>query len=238
MFDTRPRPPYRDRPHAGKVLARSLAACAGQPDAIVLALPRGGVPVGYALARALDLPLDVVVVRKLGLPGMEEFAMGAVGGGGVCVLQDEVIKAFDVAPGQLEAAIAQAKAELSRRERAYRQGRLAPRLQGRCVLLVDDGLATGASMRAAIQVARRSGAARVIVAAPVGAPDTCASLAREVDALVVPVQPMLFRAVGSFYEQFGQTGDDEVLRLLDLAWDGRRVGRRKPRDKGEAGLRL
>lgn len=210
--------PYRNRAHAGRQLARALAPHAHDGEALVLALPRGGVPVGFAVARALGIALDVLMVRKLGLPGHEEFAMGAIGSGGVCVVQPDIVREFGVTPAALDAVCARELAELARRERIFRGARPAPPLRGRNVILVDDGLATGATMRAAIAVARAAGPAFVVAAAPVGAPDTCAALAPEVDALVCPLQPALFRAVGRWYRDFGQTTDDEVQDLLARAW--------------------
>ena len=210
--------PYRNRVHAGRQLARALAPHARGGAALVLALPRGGVPVGFAVARALGLSFDILMVRKLGLPGHEEFAMGAVGSGGVCVVQPDILREFGVTEAALTAVRARELAELARRERVFRGARPAPSLRGRSVILVDDGLATGATMRAAIAVARAAGPASLVVAAPVGAPDTCAALAAEVDALVCPLQPALFRAVGRWYRDFSQTTDGEVQHLLARAW--------------------
>jgi len=211
---------YKDRTHAGRQLARSLQRYAGQADTIVLGLPRGGVPVAFEVARALGAELDVLLVRKLGMPHHEEYAMGAIGSGGVRVLQPGVPGLMGVTQEQVDRVTARELAELERRDRLYRGGRLPPRLAGRCVILVDDGIATGATMLAALQVARRQGVAHLVVAAPVGAPDSVAALAREADEVVCPLAPPRFHAVGQYYQVFGQTGDDEVQDLLAQAWAG------------------
>jgi putative phosphoribosyl transferase len=209
---------YKNRSQAGKLLSQQLAHYTDRGDAIVLGLPRGGVPVAYAVARALRLPLDILLVRKLGMPGHEEYAMGAVGSGGVRVLQPEVVDFFRLAPGVIEAATKRELVELDRRERSYRGERPPLRLGGKVAVLVDDGLATGSSMRAAVEVARRHDPARVVVAVPVGAPDSCEALAAEVDELICPRQPPHFHAVSQWYREFDQTSDDEVHELLALAW--------------------
>ena len=209
---------FKDRTHAGKLLARQLADYAHHPEAIVLALPRGGVPVGFALARALDLELDILLVRKLGMPGHEEYAIGAVGSGGVRVLQHEAIALSGVPPEVIEALAVREQAVIERRERLYRGARPPPRIAGRTVILADDGLATGASMRAAVAVARAQGAARIVVAVPVGAPDSVEALAAEVDEMACLSAPMLFRAVSQWYRSFDQTSDAEVQDLLAIAW--------------------
>ena len=203
--------------HAGKLLARPLAAYAHSPDAIVLALPRGGVPVGFALSRALDLELDILLVRKLGMPGHEEYAIGAVGSG-VRVLHHEALEAHGVPAHEIDAIATRELAEIVRRERLYRGGRPPVQLAGRSVILADDGLATGATMRAAVEVARKRGAARIVVAVPVGAPDSVEALTAEVDEMVCLSTPMLFRAVSPWYKEFDQTSDEEVQDLLALAW--------------------
>ncbi|QYF96146.1 phosphoribosyltransferase [Massilia sp. PAMC28688] len=210
--------PYKHRAHAGRQLARALRAITPGPDALVLALPRGGVPVAFAVASELKLPLDIMVVRKVGMPGHEEYAIGAIGSDGVRVLQRDIINDRQIPPERLDALCAAALHELHRRERLYRGQRPPPQLAGRTVILVDDGIATGSSMRAACEVARAGHPARLILAAPVGAPDTCAALAREADALVCPLQPPRFRAVGQWYQRFDQTSDEEVARLLEQAW--------------------
>lgn len=210
---------YRDRTQAGRQLARLLRAHAGDPNTIVLALPRGGVPVAYEIARALRLALDVLVVRKLGMPGHEEFAIGAIGSGNICVLQQEVVNACHVPPAAISALRQVASKELQRRDTLYRGTRELPQLDGRTVILVDDGIATGSTMRAAVEVVRAHCPASIIVAAPVGAPDTCAMLAGLVDQVVCPHQPPGFMSVGQWYKEFDQTTDAEVLSLLKSAHD-------------------
>lgn len=212
---------FKDRKHAGKLLARELSTWADDPRAIVLALPRGGVPVGFVVAHQLRLPLDILVVRKLGMPGHEEYAIGAVGPGGVCVLQEDVVGEYGVAPRAIAAIGARELKEVARRERQYRGAHAPLQLAGRTALLVDDGLATGSTMRAAIEIAHKLGAARVVVAVPVGAPSTCAALEREVDELVCLSRPPFFTAVSRWYRDFGQTSDAEVQDLLAVAWHER-----------------
>lgn len=212
------KPPFRNRTHAGRQLAAALAAFAHDSNAIVLALPRGGVPVGFAVAHELGLELDILMVRKLGLPGQEEFAMGALGSGGVRVLQPEVLRHFGIGADVLEDVCARELAELARRERVFRGARPPPALAGRSVILVDDGLATGSTMRAAIAVAASAAPAAIVVAVPVGARDTCAALAPLASRLVCLRQPPAFGAVGKWYRNFDQTSDEEVQDLLSLAW--------------------
>ena len=210
--------PFRDRTHAGKQLALALHAYRADPAAIVLALPRGGVPVGYAVAHALGLALDVLLVRKLGMPGQEEFAIGAVASGGVRVLQRGVLQDAGISPAALEEMCVRELAEVARRERRYRGGRTPAQLAGRTVILVDDGLATGSTMRAAIAVTQAQAPGHVVVAVPVGAPETCSALAPEVDGLICLVRPHPFRAVSQWYALFDQTSDDEVIDLLAKSW--------------------
>ncbi|MES2902021.1 MAG: phosphoribosyltransferase [Pseudomonadota bacterium] len=208
---------FRNRLHAGKQLAAALAHHAGT-DAIVLALPRGGVPVGFVVAHELGLALDVLIVRKLGLPGHEEFAIGAVGSGGVRIVQPEVLDACGVSPTEVEPIVERELAEVARRERLFRGARPPPVLAGRAVILVDDGLATGSTMQAAIEVARQQAPARLVAAIPVGAALSCMAIAPEVDELVCLLRPPHFRAVSQWYRQFEQTSDEEVQDLLALAW--------------------
>ncbi|NHZ79216.1 phosphoribosyltransferase [Massilia sp. CCM 8695] len=209
---------FKNRMHAGKLLALALAPYAGRADALVLALPRGGVPVGFAITRALGLALDVLLVRKLGLPGHEEFAMGAIASGRIRVLNMATIRAHRVGREQIDAACAREEREIVRRERQYRGARAEPDLAGQTAILVDDGLATGATMCAAVRAARARSAAQVVVAVPAGAPDSCATLAAQVDQLVCLSQPADFGAVSRWYRDFGQTSDEEVQDLLAIAW--------------------
>ena len=210
---------FPNRAEAGRQLAERLSAYRGCDDAIVLGLPRGGVPVAYEVARRLGLPLDVFVVRKLGVPGYEELAMGAIASGNVSVLNEEVVRALPAADEILELVIATEKIELQRREARYRQDRPALDLRGRVVILVDDGLATGATMRAAAAALRKQGVARIVVAVPVGAPETCRELDSEVDETICALMPAFFHGVGQFYEDFSQTTDEEVGELLAKAKD-------------------
>ena len=208
---------FRDRREAGQVLADTLTAYAGRPDVLVLALPRGGVPVAYEVARALGAPLDVFLVRKLGVPGHEELAMGAVATGGVRVLNDQVVGALGIPPSVIEAVAAWQQQELARRERLYRGDRPPPDVKGRTVILVDDGLATGATMRAALAALRQQQPARRVVAVPTAASQTCNELRTEADDVVCATTPEPFDAVGLWYEDFSQTTDDEVRDLLARA---------------------
>jgi predicted phosphoribosyltransferase len=205
---------FSDRSAAGVVLAGHLAHLAGRDDVVVLALPRGGVPVAAEVARALHAPLDVCVVRKLGLPGQPELAFGAVATGGVRVLNHEIVDTCGLSPATIEAVTRAELGELERRERAYRDGRPAVPLAGRVVVLVDDGLATGSTMKAAVLAVRALQPSRVVVAVPVGAPDTCRALAETADDVVCPLQPQPFSAVGLWYDDFSQTSDDEVREIL------------------------
>jgi putative phosphoribosyl transferase len=205
---------FRDRRHAGRLLASELEGYADRPDLLVLALPRGGVPVGYEVARALNAPLDVFLVRKLGVPGHEELAMGAIASGGVRVINDSVVRNMGVPPSAIEQVAQEERLELDRRERAYRGERAAPELAGRTVILVDDGLATGSTMRAAAAALKRGNPRRIVVAVPVAAPETCAEFRDEVDEIVCARTPEPFRAVGLWYDDFSQTSDAEVSELL------------------------
>ncbi len=205
---------FRDRGEAGRLLAEKLAAFANRPDVIVLALPRGGVPVGYEVARALGAPLDVFLVRKLGVPGYEELAMGALASGGLRVLNDNVVKTLRIPVSVIETVVAKEEKELARRERLYRGGRPFPDLRGRTVILVDDGLATGATMLAAVEALRQRQPARIVVAVPTASPDTCEELRTKADEVICAVTPQPFHAVGFWYEDFSQTTDEEVRDLL------------------------
>ncbi len=208
---------YRDRREAGRVLAQSLAAWRGRADAIVLALPRGGVPVAFEVARALALPLDVLVVRKLGLPAQPELAMGAVASGGARVLNEGVLRLLPPGSDALERVEARERAELERREHAYRGQRAPLDLKGRVAIVVDDGLATGATMAAAVQSLRVLGAARVVVAVPVASAEALDRLAGQADQIECPLVPSWFSAVGQCYDSFEQTEDAEVRDLLGQA---------------------
>jgi predicted phosphoribosyltransferase len=208
------RQPFRDRREAGRVLASLLKSYAGRDDVVVLALPRGGVPVAYEVASALGAPLDVFLVRKLGTPGHRELAMGAIASGGVRVLNDDVVRWYGIPESAIESVAREEAAELERRERAYRDGRPAPDLANRVVILVDDGLATGSTMRAAAQSVRLHRPSRVVVAVPVGARQTCSEIAAVADEVICARMPEPFSAVGQWYLNFDQTDDDEVRELL------------------------
>lgn len=205
---------FRDRRAAGRALARALEAWRGRPDALVLGLPRGGLVVAYEVARALGLPLDVMIVRKLGVPGHPELAMGAIAAGGARVLNDDVIRAWRITHEAIEQVAAREQVELERRERTYRGGRPALDVRGRGVLIVDDGAATGATMRAAVAALRTLAPARIVVGLPAAARDACAALRREADEVCCLIAPAAFAAVGEWYEEFGQTTDEEVCALL------------------------
>ena len=208
---------FRDRVDAGRALAADLSAYAGRGDVLVLALPRGGVPVGFEVAQALGAPLDVYIVRKLGVPGHEELAMGAIASGGVRVLNEGVVQSLGIPDSMIDAVAAREQAEMERREREYRGGRPAPDVRGRTVILVDDGLATGATMRAAAQALRQQGPARVVVAVPVAAEESCREIGGQVDEIVCSVTPEPFYGVGMWYADFSQTTDAEVRDLLARA---------------------
>jgi putative phosphoribosyl transferase len=208
---------FADRREAGRVLASKLTEYSGRPDVLVLALPRGGVPVAYEVAKALHAPLDVFLVRKLGLPGREELAMGAIASGGVLVLNEDLVRNLRIPKPVIEAVIAAEQEELGRRERIYRGDRPPPDVRGRTVILVDDGLATGSTMRAAVSALRQQGPARIVVAVPIGAPETCSEFEREADDVVCAVTPQPFYAVGLWYGDFSQTTDEEVHDLLERA---------------------
>jgi predicted phosphoribosyltransferase len=206
---------FQDRREAGRVLGELVASLPDLEDAVVLGLVRGGVPVAFEVARACRLPLDILVVRKLGVPGQEELAMGAIASGGGIVLNEQIVRSWHVSGKKLEHVIEHERQEMDRREALYRKGRPAVEIAGRAVVLVDDGLATGASMRAAIR-AVHGRARRVIVAVPVGAKSTCEELAHEVDRVVCALTPEPLDAVSLFYRDFGATDDDEVMALMRL----------------------
>ena len=216
--------PFIDRREAGKVLASTLHQYAGRTDVVVLALPRGGVPVAFEVAEALDAALDIFLVRKLGVPGHPELAMGAIASGAVRVLNDEVVRMFGIPQHAIEQVARAEQAELERRDREYRDGRPLPDLSG-IVILIDDGLATGATMRAAVQAVRQQSPARVVVAVPVGAKSTCDEFRGVSDEIVCARTPEPFSAVGQWYRDFSQTSDEEVRMLLEQHATRRRAGR-------------
>jgi predicted phosphoribosyltransferase len=210
-------PIFRDRRDAGRRLAAELSGYAGQSDVLVLALPRGGVPVAYEVSRALHAPLDVFMVRKLGFPGYEELAMGAIATGGVRVLDEDLLRMLEIPPEAIERVTEIELSELERRERKYRGDRPPPDVRGKTVILIDDGLATGSTMRAAVAALKKEGAKKIVVAVPVAPPETCRALRAQVDDIVCAVTPEPFRAVGLWYADFSQTTDDEVRELLARA---------------------
>jgi putative phosphoribosyl transferase len=205
---------YRDRGEAGRELARHLETYTERRDAIVLGLARGGVPVAYEVACALALPLDVFLVRKLGVPGHEELAMGAIASGGVRVMNPDVLHSLDLPQDAVDGVAVREQRALERRERDYRDGGAPAPVAGLTAILVDDGLATGSSMRAAIEALRQRDAGRIVVAVPIAPPATCAELENDADAVVCACTPEPFHAVGAWYDDFEQTTDDEVRRLL------------------------
>jgi putative phosphoribosyl transferase len=205
---------FKDRSDAGRKLATRLKRYADRADVLVLALPRGGVPVAYEVAEALKAPLDIFLVRKLGVPGYEELAMGAIASGGVRVINKDVVRMLNIPGEVIDAVAADEQQELARRERAYRDNRPPPNVKGRIAILIDDGLATGSTMRAAAAALRKQGPARIVVAVPVSSPETCDEFRSEVDEIVCAVTPEPFRGVGLWYEDFSQTTDEEVRELL------------------------
>ena len=210
-------PRFLNRTDAGRRLAATLSAYAGRPDVIVLALPRGGVVVAYEVARELDVPLDVFIVRKLGVPEHDELAMGAIASGGASVLDEALVRELRISERDIRTVIAAEQRELERREREYRGGRPPPDIAGRTVILVDDGLATGASMRVAVAALKQEHPGRLVVAVPIAPPETCDTLRREADDVVCAVTPEPFYAVGLWYEDLTQTTDREVHDLLERA---------------------
>jgi predicted phosphoribosyltransferase len=224
---------FRDRRHAGQRLAHALAQYAGRDDVLVLALPRGGVPVAFEVAQTLQVPLDVFLVRKLGAPGQEELAVGAIASGGVRVLNDSILRLLLLDEHDIGPIAAREQRELARREQAYRAGRAEPALTGKVVIVIDDGLATGATMRAAVKALRQRRPARVVVAVPLGAADTCAQLRQEADEVVCLHKPEPFGGVGMWYDDFTQTSDDEVRTLLATAATASTSSRAAP-SRGEA----
>ena len=217
--------PFRDRTEAGRTLGRLVAArYGGRDDLVVLALPRGGVPVGYEVARALDAPLDVFLVRKLGVPGHPELAMGAIASGGTRVMNDEIVATLGIPSAWIEAVTREERVELHRREVAFRGRRPAPVVAGRIAILVDDGLATGSTMRAAVRALRRQRPSRIVVAVPIGARATCEALASEVEDVICAETPEPFAAVGQGYVDFAPTTDEQVHDVLARAAHARPAG--------------
>jgi len=205
---------FADRTSAGQALAEKLRAYANRSDVIVLGLPRGGVPVGFEVAKVLKAPLDIFLVRKLGVPGQEELAMGAIASGGVRVLNDGVVSSLHLSETQINQVVAKEQQELERREHLYREDHPAPTLCDQSIILVDDGLATGATMRAAIKALRQQQPARIVVAVPVSSPETYHDMQAEVDEVICPLTPEPFHSVGFWYKDFSQTTDEEVTTLL------------------------
>lgn len=209
---------FKDRVEAGRFLARKLGEYANRPDVVVLGLPRGGVPVAYEVAQALKAPLDIFVVRKLGVPGYEEYAMGAIASGGIRVLNEQLIRSLNMPVDLVDEVTAIEFTELERRERLYRGARAPMDITGQTVIIVDDGLATGSTMRAAVNALRKRNPKKIVVAVPVGARETCDSFRNEVDTVAVcAITPEPFRAVGIWYRNFSQTTDAEVQQLLRKA---------------------
>jgi putative phosphoribosyl transferase len=211
---------FRNRADAGRALAERLRDYAGRDDVLVLGLPRGGVPVAYEVAMELDVPLDVFLVRKLGVPGREELAFGAIASGGAVVLNEEVVRSLRIDEASARAVAERERAELARRAEAYRGTTDPPDVEGKTVIVVDDGLATGASMRAAVEALRQLGPRRIVVAVPAAARQTCEELRAEVDEVVCALTPEPFLAVGMWYEDFSETTDDEVRERLARSRQG------------------
>lgn len=226
---------FRDRAEAGRLLATKLAAYANRPDVLMLALPRGGVPVAFEVARALRVPLDVIIVRKLGVPGEKELAMGAIASGGGCVLNNNVVQRLGIPEAVIHTVAVSEHRELERRERLYRAARPACEVQGRIVILVDDGMATGATMRAAVAAVREQHPKGIVIAVPTVASATCQELAAQVDELVAIIRPKAFFAVGFWYENFSQTSDEEVRDLLEQAANEQSTPLQKQRKMPGAG---
>lgn len=216
---------FIDRQHAGIVLAELLREYANQSNVIVLALPRGGVPVAYEVAMALSIPLDIFIVRKLGVPGYEELAMGAIASGGTVIINEPLMNQLNLNQASIDAVLDSEQKELVRREHLYRGGRPFPELLGKTIILVDDGIATGSTMHAAVKALRKFKPVSIIIAVPVAARATCDEMAKLVDKIICPLKPINFHAVGLWYENFSQTSDNEVIELLGKASSqGKRQG--------------
>jgi putative phosphoribosyl transferase len=210
--------PFKNRIEAGRLLAEELKSYANRTDVLVLALPRGGLPVAFEVAQALGAPLDLMLVRKLGVPRQEELAMGAIAAGGTKVLNQDLVKSLNISDAALEAVISKEKRELERREHTYRGDRPVPEVGNRCVILIDDGLATGATMKAAVLALRQQQPAQIIIGVPVAPPDTAEELRKEADEIICLATPEPFYAIGTWYVDFSQTSDEEVRTLLARAW--------------------
>jgi putative phosphoribosyl transferase len=210
--------PFKNRSEAGRLLAEALKSYGGHTDVLILALPRGGLPVAFEVAQVLGAPLDLMLVRKLGVPGQEELAMGAIATGGIKFLNQEFVKRLKIPEIALEAVASRERKELERREQAYRGDRPVPEIGNRRVILVDDGLATGATMRAAVLALRQQQPAKIIIGVPVAPPDTVEELRREADEVICLATPEPFFAIGEWYMDFSQTSDEEVRELLARAW--------------------
>jgi putative phosphoribosyl transferase len=208
---------FRNRSEAGQKLADQLERYAGREDVVVLGLPRGGVPVAYEVAARLNVPMDVFVVRKLGVPGQRELAMGAIASGGVRVLNEDIVGSLGISEDEIDRVARREQEELERREKLYRGERQRARLEGQVVMLVDDGLATGASMRAAVKAVKQGGPKRIVVAVPTAPPETCREMGRLVDEAVCLITPRPFMGVGAWYDEFPQTTDEEVRDFLQRA---------------------
>jgi putative phosphoribosyl transferase len=219
---------FKDRVQAGQYLAERLHKYANDPEAVVLGLPRGGVVVAYEVAGKLGLPLDIFLVRKLGVPGYEELAMGAIASGGVRVMNEDVVRQVNISQMAIEAAVEREEQELERREKAYRDNRPRLNVEDRTVILVDDGLATGATMRAAVAALRKQRPRQIVIAVPTASPDTCEEFRAEVNDIVCAMTPTPFYAVGAWYEYFPQNTDEEVQQLLRMAHRAEKNTRGKP----------
>lgn len=216
--------PFQNRTEAGRLLAEALRSYEGRSDALILALPRGGVPVAFEVAQALGIALDLMLVRKLGMPGQEELAMGAIATGGSQFLNQDLVASAGISEAVIEAVAKREKKELERREQAYRGPRPVPEVRERCIILIDDGLATGATMRAAVLALRSQQPGRIVIGVPVAPPDTVAELRAEADEVVCLATPEPFFAIGKWYLDFSQTSDEEVRELLARAWQQREPG--------------
>lgn len=205
---------YADRHEAGQILADSLKEYAQRADVLILALPRGGVPVAYEIAKKLSLPMDIFVVRKIGMPGHAEFAIGAIASGGVVLFNEDIMRSYPLKKAAVDAVVQEEQEELIRREQVYRGNKAYPELRGKTILLVDDGIATGYSMRAAIASLKQKSPVALVIAVPVAAPSSCVALAARDVRVVCPLRPSNFSAVGLWYDDFTQTSDDEVIQLL------------------------